>query len=572
MTDKRWAQAPMPREQLLLYSQSVDEVVSERHPIRMLDAVLAKMDWRAWEAHYDGHCGQPPLHPRLMAGAILYGLMRRIRSSRELEDATHERLDYRWWFEGRTVDHSTFAKFRVQFNEELKRLNREIGKLICSHYQDTLLGLVLDGTRVRADSDRYGARTARCLDRLVASCVMELDKRLEHLGQFDEQESAVACEVQRLREEIEQLQHKVEQYKTALSVAQQRDEKKKKEHGKKAIPVRVPVTDPDAQLTPNKEGGFAPNYSPVVGVNATTRHIVYEDVLPDSDENRSVAAAVKEIEDERGNAPDWIAADSGFASGENLKWLEEIQVTAYMSTNTDFRERNPAHRPDLTQPVPAERIKHLPCKNGKFAHAAFVYDAEQDRYYCPAGQPLLPRKKGKYHRTKIRYTKYQCPGCAQCPWASQCVTKKATVRSLQRDEYQAYRERTGKRMATPEGSAIYSKRAPVVEGAFAVIKAIMGIRRFLLRGLDKVRIEWHWICTAFNLKRLLNLMMARNHDPRNIMPRPKRGRKGAIDRQEVASFVAALIFPLPGTMQHRQQMACNGANSTDSAGEQVYAV
>lgn len=531
MSDKHWAQAPIPREQLLLYSQSLDEVVSERHPIRMLDAILSKMDWRAWEAHYDGHRGQPPLHPRLMAGAILYGLMRGIRSSRELEDATYERLDYRWWLEGRTVDHSTFAKFRLQFNEELKQLNREIGRLVCSHYHDTLLGLILDGTRVRADSDRYGARTAQCLERLVSSCVSELDKRLAYLGRLDEEESATACEVQRLHEEIEQLQHKIQQYETALSVAHQRDEKKQKEHGKDATPVRVPVTDPDAQLTLNKEGGFAPNYLPVVGVDATTRHIAYEDVLPDSDENLSVAAAVKEMEDEQEGTPKWMAADTGFASGENLKWLEERQITAYMPTNTDFRERNPANRLDLTQPVPAERVKDLPCKKGKFSHAAFIYDAKRDQYYCPAGQPLLPKMKGKYQRTNIPYTKYQCPGRAQCPLAHKCVTEKAKVRTVQRDAYQAYRERTGKRMATPEGGKIYGKRAPVVEGVFAVLKHIMGIRRFLLRGLNKVRIEWHWICAAYNLKRLLKIMMAVNKRPDGTDSPTKCGSAGLNDSQ-----------------------------------------
>jgi transposase len=216
MAEKRWAQACIPRKQLLLYPQCLDDVISESHPIRLLDVIFSEMDWSAWEKHYDGYRGQPPIHPRLLAGAIVYGIMRHIRSSRELEDATHERLDYKWWFEGRTVDHSTFAYFRVQFNDELKQLNRQVGKLICSHYEDTLLGLVLDGTRVRANSDRHGARTAQSLEHLVASCVAELDKRLEHLGRFDEQESATASEVQRLNEEIEQLQHKIQQYETAL--------------------------------------------------------------------------------------------------------------------------------------------------------------------------------------------------------------------------------------------------------------------------------------------------------------------------------------------------------------------
>jgi hypothetical protein len=35
----------------------------------------------------------------------------------------------------------------------------------------------------------------------------------------------------------------------------------------------------------------------------------------------------------------------------------------------------------------------------------------------------------------------------------------------------------------------------------------MGIRQFLLRGLQKVRTEWNWIALACNLKLLLKLAM-----------------------------------------------------------------
>ena len=41
------------------------------------------------------------------------------------------------------------------------------------------------------------------------------------------------------------------------------------------------------------------------------------------------------------------------------------------------------------------------------------------------------------------------------------------------------------------------------ETPFAHIKSVMGVRQFLLRGLEKVRIEWTWVCTAYNLKKLL---------------------------------------------------------------------
>ena len=38
---------------------------------------------------------------------------------------------------------------------------------------------------------------------------------------------------------------------------------------------------------------------------------------------------------------------------------------------------------------------------------------------------------------------------------------------------------------------------------FGILKAVMGVRQFLLRGLEKVKTEWLWACTAFNLAKLV---------------------------------------------------------------------
>ena len=94
--DKKWAQSLLSREQHILFPVTLDDIVPANHAIRILDAILDTCDWNQWEIHYNGHRGQPPIHPRLMAGCILYGLLRSIRSSRGLEDATRERKDFRF--------------------------------------------------------------------------------------------------------------------------------------------------------------------------------------------------------------------------------------------------------------------------------------------------------------------------------------------------------------------------------------------------------------------------------------------------------------------------------------------
>ena len=63
-------------------------------------------------------------------------------------------------------------------------------------------------------------------------------------------------------------------------------------------------------------------------------------------------------------------------------------------------------------------------------------------------------------------------------------------------------------MQTGAGRTTYNRRMHIGETPFAIIKRIMEVRRFLLRGLDKVRTEWCWVCTAYNLKKLIAAVAA----------------------------------------------------------------
>jgi len=61
------------------------------------------------------------------------------------------------------------------------------------------------------------------------------------------------------------------------------------------------------------------------------------------------------------------------------------------------------------------------------------------------------------------------------------------------------------KLKTPAGRKIYRQRASTVEPVFGIIKAALGFRQFLLRGLKKVSGEWNLVCLAYNLKRLHRL-------------------------------------------------------------------
>jgi hypothetical protein len=48
----------------------------------------------------------------------------------------------------------------------------------------------------------------------------------------------------------------------------------------------------------------------------------------------------------------------------------------------------------------------------------------------------------------------------------------------------------------------YRLRKQIVEPVFGQIKQARAFRQFLLRGIDKVKAQWAFICTAHNLNKL----------------------------------------------------------------------
>ena len=63
------------------------------------------------------------------------------------------------------------------------------------------------------------------------------------------------------------------------------------------------------------------------------------------------------------------------------------------------------------------------------------------------------------------------------------------------------------RLTTLAGRAAYAIRKQTVEPVFGIIKSVMGLRQFSLRGLRKVTGEWNLVCLAWNVKRMAVLRL-----------------------------------------------------------------
>ncbi|MCK5805874.1 MAG: transposase, partial [Lentisphaeria bacterium] len=413
----KWATLPRERQQPILMGPSLDEQIAPDDPIRLLDEILLGLDWTEWECFYSSSAaGRPPVHPRLMAGAILYGMINRIRSSRDLETATRMRVDFHWLLGCLSVDHSTFARFRNCFGDRLETLLKDLNKEACKVMKAGPKRIAVDGTRMRANSDRHGARTAKCLQAKIESLQSEFGEIMAEMDMLDAMDALDTASVAALEERKAGLDRQREKLEAALEVARGRDEAKRGKDGQGALAVRVPVTDPDSSLLPNKDGGYAPNYTATAAVDVDSGLVVDADVAIGGDEASAIQPAVEAAEETFGHKPDQVLCDSGFVTGGNLEYLADEGVEAFAPTEA-ARDGNPVMRPDPTKPVGGEELDRLLNSKGKIGKAVFFYDDDADVYHCPMGRELpfhrvVKRRMKGGGKTTVR--EYRCGDCSGC--------------------------------------------------------------------------------------------------------------------------------------------------------------
>ena len=63
-------------------------------------------------------------------------------------------------------------------------------------------------------------------------------------------------------------------------------------------------------------------------------------------------------------------------------------------------------------------------------------------------------------------------------------------------------EKMRQKLRTATGKVLYAARKHIVEPVFGQIKSARGIRKFLLRGLEKVSAEWQLICLTHNILKI----------------------------------------------------------------------
>jgi len=519
-------QPEIPRKQLHLWGQRLEDALPEDHPVRLLDQLLnaaAFADtFAAWEQDYDRLSGQPPYHPRVLAGLYLYGLLSRLRSSRQLEMACHNRIDVLWLMSGQKPDHATIAAFVTEHAARLKQLKQAVLEVGIRARLVSLDHAAVDGTKLEADAGRGAVWS----EEKIRAELAKLDGQLaawEAEWQANEQrERALFGEhtpwipppgARSEKHRLARAQRAQQRLHQALAALQRRQAEAA------AVDSQVPkaiavVTDPDSRVLKDKEGRRKPNYNAQLAVDSAAGMIIADAVNDRAEDSGQLTPLLDQVAENCGRLPVEASADSQYNTGPELAKLEELGVTGYVAAvhQPSDGAAPPAAQQEALAAVRAgaeltqAQWAALPKNQAKyFDKAAFVYDGVHDEYRCPAGQrlPLVKRSTDCTRAGPIVRRHYGGRACGTCSQAAGCCRTPARGRMVNRDEHEEQRDRMRARLATEVGRRRYALRQQTVEPRIGLLKHGLGVRRFLRRGLAKVASEWSWLCVAVNVGILL---------------------------------------------------------------------
>ena len=320
------------RSEALFYYFTLEEYIPKNHLLRLIDQHIDFSFVREQLKDSYSDMGRPSVDPELLLRILLIGYLYGITSERKLVEELGMHLAWRWFtglgFHQPIPHHSTFSKNRhgrFQESNLFRQLFEEV--------------------------------VARCLETgLVKGDHLSVD------GSFIEANAAKESRIPREQlEEAAQVNRTARQYLVEL---QEQNPVEEPVHQQELIST----TDPDSTYA-TKGGtparlGYYDNYlidndsCVIVGVQATAARMSQETVAAQEMLNRFAQW--------QGHEPESLAADTTYGNGEFLQWLADRSITPYMRTRDSIhRKRSPFYGPER-----------------------FTYEPENNRYICPAGQPL----------------------------------------------------------------------------------------------------------------------------------------------------------------------------------------
>jgi len=442
---------PVDRATPSFLPPSIEELLPRDHLARFVVDIVERLDLSRIEASYSGR-GSAAYHPSMLVSLLFYGYATGTFTSRRLEQATYDSIAFRFITANQQPDHDTIANFRRRFLVELGSLFTQV-LVVAAEMGLLKLGSVsLDGTKIKANASRHTALSYEYANRLEKQLKREVDELMRRAEEADVRDEAQHLDIpeellireQRLKE-IAKAKARIEQR------AQQRYDRESAEYDNKLAARKKKEQD-----TGRKLGGFEPK-PPQAGVRA-------KDQINLSDDESAIMRVT----------------GGGFDQAYNAQASVELESMLIVGRHVS------ASSSDRHQLVPAlEELAKLPTELGStdtiIADNGYYSKANAETAERLGVSPLLAMGRERYDALKR-----EGPG----PELS--------------DDATAF-DRMKQRLKSREGRSLYARRKCTVEPVFGIIKHVMGLRQFNLRGLNNVQGEWTLVSIAWNLKRMAKL-------------------------------------------------------------------
>jgi len=438
------------------------EVLPEDDLVFFLLDLLPRIDLSAFHQYYAGELrGQPPFDVTMMVTLLVYAYAIGVRSSRKIAAACERNLAFRAIVGDDPPDFRTISDFRKIHLEAIEKLFEEVLRLAGELGMVQLGNLSTDGTKMGANASRHKAMSYGYMNKELERLRAEIKELLQQAEQLDAEQDAtlgsrrgdeLPDELQRREQrvsKIEEAKARLEVEAAAQAAAEQgrrdaaqaeREAEGRQRRGKEPAPVDATPKDKAQTNFTDPEAKIMKQSNKGFDYSYNAQAVV------DGHEQIIVAAEVtREANDKQQAAPLAQAALANLAAAG----IERPQLADGKAA-----------------PIPNT------ADSGYFSEQA-VDDLEK-----MGMDPHIATGREKHHE-------------AQVPPQTAAPSDAASVK-----------ERMQHKLRTATGKSLYAARKHIIEPVFGQIKGVRGIRKFLLRGLEKVAAEWRLICLTHNLLKI----------------------------------------------------------------------
>ena len=250
--------------------------------------------------------------------------------------------------------------------------------------------------------------------------------------------------------------------------------------------LRYNLTDPEAKIMTDKRGVKNLDYKAQNAVDDKFQVLTAVNVIDTQSDSGQLDPMKEKSEKNTGSPHKNTLADSGYPDKDTFEKMEMDPTTEY-------------YVPDKT--------KHS-SRNDPYSKWNFQYHKDLDVYFCSQGVKLQFVRTCK-DKDGFEYRLYQAEDCSGCPVRDKCRkkskngNKKITNRTISIYPQDEAVKRMRKKLDSEEGKKIYQRRMSTVEPLHGDMQKNRGFIQFVLRGLEKVNIEYNLLAIAHNIRKII---------------------------------------------------------------------